>query len=208
MYSFAKQRTTCNSWRTHRTFSVGGGRRPVTSRLNRCTPRSSSANPALSGPRSYGAPRLQINADSSCGCYYMVAPGQQTAFTATAYAMTTNCVLCTQNPETINHLFLQCVYAREVWFNVLRRLGLELLAPQHDHALIAWWLQSRRAVARQRRKCFDLICLLVVWHIWLERNARVFRQVSLQPTALLRKINELELWCLANIVSRSQITAM
>lgn len=79
------------------------------------------------------------------------------------------------------------------------------LAPA-DHALLDWWLGSRQRVGRPRRKGFDSLFLLVVWHLWLERNARVFQRRPLQPTARLRAIaEELHQWCLARIVSQSQL---
>lgn len=34
------------------------------------------------------------------------------------------CPLCDQDQETIDHVLLGCIFAREIWFNVLRWIGL------------------------------------------------------------------------------------
>ena len=40
------------------------------------------------------------------------------------------CPLCDQEEETINHLLLSCVFARQTWFEILLGLGLQVLSPQ------------------------------------------------------------------------------
>jgi hypothetical protein len=35
------------------------------------------------------------------------------------------CLLCDQDEETLNHLLVSCVFTREVWFNILRSVGLQ-----------------------------------------------------------------------------------
>jgi hypothetical protein len=39
------------------------------------------------------------------------------------------CPLCDQDEEHINHLLSTCVFAREFWFFLLRRVGLQMLTP-------------------------------------------------------------------------------
>jgi hypothetical protein len=52
----------------------------------------------------------------------------------------TSCPDCDQAEETINHLLLECVFAREFWFNLLRRAGLQALTPQSDDKSFEdWW---------------------------------------------------------------------
>jgi hypothetical protein len=40
-----------------------------------------------------------------------------------------SCPLCDQVDETINHLLVGCVFARQVWSLILQQLGLLQLAP-------------------------------------------------------------------------------
>jgi hypothetical protein len=39
------------------------------------------------------------------------------------------CLLCDQEKESINHLLLQCVFARQFWYCLLQRVGLATLTP-------------------------------------------------------------------------------
>ena len=41
-----------------------------------------------------------------------------------------HCPLCDQAAETIDHLLVQCVFAREFWFRFFSRMGLQALSPQ------------------------------------------------------------------------------
>jgi hypothetical protein len=40
------------------------------------------------------------------------------------------CPLCDQEEETINHLLVECVFSRQLWFILLQQMGLAALAPQ------------------------------------------------------------------------------
>lgn len=43
-----------------------------------------------------------------------------------------DCVLCGQAPETVEHLILGCVFARQLWCSLLSPIGLVTLVPEHD----------------------------------------------------------------------------
>lgn len=45
------------------------------------------------------------------------------------------CALCDQGDETIDHLFIACVFARELWFRVLSAIGWGHLAPTSEDSL-------------------------------------------------------------------------
>jgi hypothetical protein len=83
------------------------------------------------------------------------------------------CALCSQAREDIHHFFLGCVYSREVWFHLLRRLGLQRLTPSSQRRLDDWWLRSRKLVTKSRRRGFDSMVVLVAWLLWRERNDSV-----------------------------------
>lgn len=48
-----------------------------------------------------------------------------------------------------------------------------------------WWLRSRKRVPKPGRKAFHSLVVLIVWSVWLERNARVFRNQSLSVTVVV-----------------------
>ncbi|WVZ75385.1 hypothetical protein U9M48_023441 [Paspalum notatum var. saurae] len=50
------------------------------------------------------------------------------------------CPFCNQEEETIDHVLTNCVFARQFWFNLLRRFNLQNLAPlAEDESLDGWW---------------------------------------------------------------------
>lgn len=116
------------------------------------------------------------------------------------------CALCSQCPELLDHLLLTCVYSGEVWFKTLRRCGWQSLVPAAADFSIQWWLRSRKMVQKARRKSFDSLFILVTWHLWLERNARVFQGKSTAAHSLVSSIwQAADQWCLAKIMLRPQL---
>jgi hypothetical protein len=85
------------------------------------------------------------------------------------------CVLCDQEPETIDHILCGCSYSRQVWWEIFSSLQLEWPNPPDRLSTHARWLQFRGQCLDSKRKGFDSLFALVSWHIWKERNARVFR---------------------------------
>jgi hypothetical protein len=87
--------------------------------------------------------------------------------------------------ESIDHLLLQCPYAREVWFKVFRRCSWGHLIPTPADRLSIWWLRAHKAIAKIRRPTFDSLVLLISWSLWLQQNSRVFRGECKPPCTLV-----------------------
>jgi hypothetical protein len=113
-----------------------------------------------------------------------------------------NCALCNQEAETLEHLLLHCAYNREVWFRIFRRHGWVALLPVAQQAIIDWWLSMRKRVSKVSRSRFDSIFALVLWRLWNERNVRVFRNRVTMPHHLAERIAELSSWCGAGLVAQ------
>jgi hypothetical protein len=106
----------------------------------------------------------------------------------------------------IDHLLLGCAYSREIWFQGFQLCGWQHLIPHVDDNLMAWWLRSRKAIVKNRQPAFDSLCLLIAPSLWLERNARVFRNQSRSTTGTAIAIVDLgELWCRSKVVDRSKL---
>ncbi|XP_072066904.1 uncharacterized protein [Arachis hypogaea] len=83
------------------------------------------------------------------------------------------CVLCNKDDEQVHHLFLDCDFAWHVWSAWISAFGRPCVFPElvKDHFL-SWTDESRRKEDRkQRLRCFCAI----IWHIWMERNRRIFQ---------------------------------
>jgi len=108
------------------------------------------------------------------------------------------CILCGQEPETASHLFLGCVFAREIWFKLLHPIGWVSIMPQQEEILADWWLR----LPGEARPVFDSILLLACWNLWKERNNRTFRDSSSTAQDLfLAIVAEGELWVQAGFKS-------
>ena len=87
---------------------------------------------------------------------------------------TSVCYLCDQE-DTVDHILLQCVFARHVWFLSCTRLGIDVsILPTMTDNLEEWWTRSRKRINKTYHKCFDAFCILVCWNLWKQRNGRVF----------------------------------
>ncbi|KAF8700182.1 hypothetical protein HU200_034559 [Digitaria exilis] len=120
-----------------------------------------------------------------------------------------DCIFCSQHPESIDHLLLNCSFSREVWFIILQGLDWQSISPTGtDLSFVDWWNQSRRAVCKDNRKHFDSLVILVAWSIWLERNARTFnrQQRTASQLAMLLK-HEAAIWAHDTFIQPSAAAA-
>ena len=103
-----------------------------------------------------------------------------------------SCGACFQLSETISHILVGCVYAREVWFNLLRRWNwLRLAAGLSTHLEFTdWWMWSRKQVHGDDRKAFHTLVVLVVWLHWKERNNCIFQNSNMPASDLVPRIIE------------------
>jgi hypothetical protein len=103
---------------------------------------------------------------------------------------------------------MRCPYARQVWFGCITAAGLNIVEPNRDSSLESWWSSARELVRKKDRKSFDTLVILIAWHIWKQRNARVFGNTPLQfsTNQMLSRIKEeFELWKLAKRGEESHI---
>lgn len=101
-----------------------------------------------------------------------------------------DCVLCAQESESSDHLFVTCVFSRELWHRLLVTIGFTHLCPSTNDRLMDWWLSSRSLVPEGYRRGFDSLVLLMTWMIWKVRNRRTFDHVSCTPNVVLGCVRE------------------
>jgi hypothetical protein len=82
------------------------------------------------------------------------------------------CSLCDQEPETLQHLLLGCVVARQVWAWVLQFWGKQDWLPAVDTDLVEWW--NSRHCPSAHRKDLWMNLILVFWYLWHHQNDVVF----------------------------------
>jgi hypothetical protein len=108
------------------------------------------------------------------------------------------CALCSQEDETIHHLLLGCCFSHEVWYRLLRLKGLQAITPPVQCSLPDWWMVSPKHVHKAWRKSFDIFVVLTCWHLWRERNVRIFDHTSKRSSELVAWIKDVgKKWSLA-----------
>lgn len=83
------------------------------------------------------------------------------------------CSLCLKDEETVNHLLMHCPFAREIWEEILREVGISWLFPNTISDLFQGWNLEKKSFKKDKI-LWGLIYLAVCWSIWLERNNHLF----------------------------------
>jgi hypothetical protein len=115
---------------------------------------------------------------------------------------TSACFTCLQEEDTVEHILVQCPYARQTWFECFIAAGLNIREPTTESKFEDWWSCARELVAPKNRRGFDTLALLIAWSLWKQRNARAFNNQQRQLTVhqLVERIkDEFELWRLARV---------
>jgi hypothetical protein len=109
------------------------------------------------------------------------------------------CLLCDQQEETAQHILVACVFARDIWAQILNKVGLLPLAPEiTDVVFQDWWRKAEQKVPNSQRKGFNSLVILVSWRFWKQRNACVFDGVLPSIRNILQEIHEdVKLWGMA-----------
>jgi len=98
------------------------------------------------------------------------------------------CALCSSGQENIQHLSFQCPYSAYIW--TLCRLKLGIPGPIRT-------LQEGANLLKEKfnKKCKSSILAKLtfaaaVWHIWKERNHRIFQLQENHKTMVFRRLYE------------------
>ena len=105
------------------------------------------------------------------------------------------CELCRSNPETTQHLFLECNFAKEAW----RLSLLDLQIPAFPQSTVAELFTSWNNIYPHGipteslwRKIWTAVPKFVCWQLWLARNDQIFNgnrhsplQVAVKAKAFL-----------------------
>ena len=102
-----------------------------------------------------------------------------------------SCPLCDQMEETINHLLVQCSFAKQFWFSLLRSGGFQELCPSHDDVCFeTWWRNSAARVGMPLSKGFNSLVILGAWTLWKHRNRCVFYNCNPSAAVVLAAARE------------------
>ncbi|XP_039008741.1 uncharacterized protein LOC120136880 [Hibiscus syriacus] len=93
------------------------------------------------------------------------------------------CILCNEDPESRNHLFVDCIYATSLWNSIMN-----LSSMRYTHR--SWESRIEWATQTWKGKSLLSIILRIAWtafiyFIWEERNRRLFNRGSRTADQLL-----------------------
>jgi hypothetical protein len=108
------------------------------------------------------------------------------------------CPLCDQKDETIHHLLVSCVFARQFWFNIFQKRGLAALSLGTEEAILRLGGILRLLALMEALKKASTLVILGAWCIWRHRNECVFYGVPPSVASSMSLVeDECSLWCLA-----------
>jgi hypothetical protein len=119
------------------------------------------------------------------------------------------CPLCDQDQETLDHMLIGCVFAREFWFKLLLQVNLQLFAPQsEDSAFLEWWRMLCTKISGIARDGLNSLVILGVWTLWKQHNGYVFDNKSPSIADAIRRVGlEVDLSEMAGAQKLSLLTA-
>jgi mannosylglycoprotein endo-beta-mannosidase len=98
-----------------------------------------------------------------------------------------SCVLCSGNIETRDHLFFLCPFVSYIWSLCKLKMGIH--SQNHGNLI------QEASFIKQQFKAKDRMFILsrsvfqsMIWHIWIERNNRVFQNISASKFVIFQKI--------------------
>ena len=96
------------------------------------------------------------------------------------------CIMCRCNRETVDHLFLHCGKANQLWSLVFRSFRISWVLPRSvASTLFGWW----NWLGRHLSNIWNLVPLCIMWCLWRERNRRTFEDMDSSDNQLLASIS-------------------
>ncbi|XP_019241243.1 PREDICTED: uncharacterized protein LOC109221239 [Nicotiana attenuata] len=95
-------------------------------------------------------------------------------------SIASDCVLCEKDTEgTMEHLFFECDYSRNMWATLLKWLG-------ERHQIGSWnaeieWLEKRSS-CRVRAHVLRFLFAAVIYHVWTEKSKKNSREDDSKPS--------------------------
>jgi hypothetical protein len=96
------------------------------------------------------------------------------------------CSMCKTAGESIDHLFLHCMVATELWRTILQLFGVEWVMPGSVKDMLGSWRGQKGN--RTSIQIWRMAPSCLMWCVWRERNARCFEDCETGLSNLKRKM--------------------
>ncbi|WMV15667.1 hypothetical protein MTR67_009052 [Solanum verrucosum] len=98
------------------------------------------------------------------------------------FRLANRCYMCSCNPKSINHLFLHCTVATDLWNMFCSLFGLTWAMPGSLRETFVCW--SSWKVGKSIKKIWSLVPACILWCLWIERNKRCFDGIPTPVSSL------------------------
>ena len=95
------------------------------------------------------------------------------------------CSFCL-NSETLQHCFVHCRTAKQVWDHFECALGLRSVADSLLEKLQGWWIHA--SGTSLRAVLSHLLPILICWELWKARNQAIFNSITVRLTHICRQV--------------------
>ena len=95
------------------------------------------------------------------------------------------CILCKECEESLQHLFLECKFFREVWHQAYKEPQFELtLSTNWDDIFVRWkdYYQGSLLNKPYFARAWDALPRYICWKIWTTRNKEIFEGEKNSPS--------------------------
>ncbi|CAN4110287.1 unnamed protein product [Withania somnifera] len=113
--------------------------------------------------------------------------------------------MCHLKEETVNHLFLHCLVAANIWSMYFAVIGISLSTPATVKDAVGSW--SSRKVDKSIKKIWQMVPACIFWSIWMERNNRCFDRTS-TPNYSLKSKSLMNLFSWSNLSPINDVNSL
>ncbi|CAN1759570.1 hypothetical protein LINPERHAP1_LOCUS7188, partial [Linum perenne] len=103
------------------------------------------------------------------------------------FSLPNRCVLCDSNNESIDHIFLSCIFSADIWLMLSSRLFIHGPLPSSIEAFINGW-KGLNCDQRLNSDVMKVLLHALLWFIWKERNDRIFKESRSSPSDVFRRV--------------------
>ncbi|MFS7958148.1 putative reverse transcriptase zinc-binding domain-containing protein [Helianthus anomalus] len=99
------------------------------------------------------------------------------------------CPRCSLDTESVDHIFIKCLWARSIWWNVLAWLRIRFPAQCESLTDLVKYVKDCPGSVRWKR-LVSTVVIATVWRIWIARNSKVFEDLFIPIMKTVEFIKE------------------
>ncbi|XP_041001660.1 uncharacterized protein LOC121247363 [Juglans microcarpa x Juglans regia] len=96
-----------------------------------------------------------------------------------------NCPMCLREPETIEHILWECIYAVDIMRRSSKNIQKTKASSHSVKVLMADMFNKL-----QKSEMEELA--LIFWNLWWRRNQHVFNNILIDPNTVLHRVNQMQ----------------